>query len=368
MTDRDYMNRAIDLAVKAVGHTNPNPMVGAVIVKDGEIIGEGYHERIGDLHAERNALKNCKEDPNGATIYVTLEPCCHHGKQPPCTDALIESGIKKVVIGSRDPNPQVSGKGVNILRDAGIEVVEDFMRKECDEINPVFMKYIVNKEPFVALKYAMTADGKLATDTGKSKWITGEDARNHVQYLRSYYKGILVGIGTVLADDPLLTSRMEGGRNPIRIVLDSSLRIPEESKLVKTAFDAPVIVCALKKNEAYKEFNEKKERLEEKGVKVLLFNDCDNEVDIEEMLRTLGKMDIDGILVEGGGKVNSTFLKLGKVDRVHMYIGGKIFGGTGRFTPMNGFGVNEVEDALILEEPEIELFGNDILVTYKAGV
>ena len=231
MQDTDYMKRAIELAVKARGWTSPNPMVGAVIVKDGQIIGEGYHERYGQLHAERNALAACTQSPEGAVVYVTLEPCCHYGKTPPCTEALIEAKVSRVVIGSRDPNPKVSGKGAAVLREAGIEVTEDFLRSECDEINPVFFHYITTGQPYVALKYAMTADGKIAAHTGKSQWITGEEARNHVHRLRHCYSGIMAGIGTVLADDPMLNCRLENGRSPVRIVCDSKLRIPENSRL-----------------------------------------------------------------------------------------------------------------------------------------
>ena len=244
-----YMRHAINLAKTAAGHTNPNPMVGAVIVKDGRIIGLGCHERYGELHAERKALQQLTEPADGAEMYVTLEPCCHYGKQPPCTEAVIKSGIKRVIIGSADPNPKVAGKGVRQLRAAGIEVIEDFMREECDSINPVFFHYITRNIPYVALKYAMTADGRIATDAGKSMWITGEEARAHVHTLRNYYSGILAGIGTVLADDPLLTCRMPGGRNPVRIILDSDLRIPMESRLVQTAKETPLIVIRRKKEQ-----------------------------------------------------------------------------------------------------------------------
>ena len=217
--DKSYMERAIALAKKGIGFTSPNPMVGAVIVKDGRVIGEGYHEHCGELHAERNAIASLTESAEAATMYVTLEPCCHHGKTPPCTEAIIEQKIGKVVIGSRDPNPQVAGKGVGQLREAGIEVVEDFLREECDAINPIFFHYITTKRPFVAMKYAMTMDGKIATQIGESKWITGETAREHVHTLRHAYKGIMAGIGTVLKDDPMLNCRMPGGVNPIRIIL-----------------------------------------------------------------------------------------------------------------------------------------------------
>ena len=234
MTDQEYMLRAIQLAKKGEGWTNPNPMVGAVIVKDGKIIGEGYHKKYGELHAERNAIASLTESAEGAVIYVTLEPCCHHGKTPPCTEAIIEQKIRKVVIGSRDPNPKVAGKGVQMLREAGVTVVEDFMREECDQLNPVFFHYITTKTPYVVMKYAMTLDGKIATKTGASKWITGESARKEVQHMRHQYMGIMAGIGTVLADDPMLNVRVEGWKSPVRIVCDSKLRIPDDRGLCRT--------------------------------------------------------------------------------------------------------------------------------------
>ena len=240
-----YMERAIQLAKRGTGFTNPNPLVGAVIVKDHRIIGEGWHARYGDLHAERNALKHCTEDPAGATMYVTLEPCCHHGKQPPCTEALVESGIRRVYIGSRDFNPLVFGKGVQYLEEHGIEVIPDFLREACDKLNPIFFRYIGTKMPYTILKYAMTADGKIACAGGASKWVTGEAARAHVQQTRKRVAAVCVGIGTVLADDPLLTCRCENPSQPVRVVLDTRLRIPMESRLVQTAKEVPVIVFAM---------------------------------------------------------------------------------------------------------------------------
>ena len=242
LTDKEYMLRAISLAKKGEGWTNPNPMVGAVIVKDGRIIGEGYHKKYGELHAERNAFASLKESAKGATMYVTMEPCCHYGKTPPCTQAIIEHKIGKVVIGSKDPNPKVSGKGVQILKEAGISVVEDFLREECDKLNPIFFHYIKTKTPYVVMKYAMTLDGKIATKTGESKWVTGKEAREEVQHMRHRYMGIMVGIGTVLADDPMLNVRAKDKKSPVRIICDSKLKIKEDSQIVKTAFNQRTIV------------------------------------------------------------------------------------------------------------------------------
>ena len=361
-TDRQFMRRAIELAAKGAGHTNPNPMVGAVIVRDGRIIGEGYHEQYGSLHAERSAFLHCTEPAEGADLYVTLEPCCHYGKQPPCTDAVIEHGIRRVFVGSSDPNPKVAGKGVRQLRDAGIEVTEGFLKEECDALNPVFFHFISTGEPYIALKYAMTADGKIATDTGKSQWITGEGARGHVQELRNYYTGILAGIGTVLADDPLLTCRLEGGRNPVRIILDTQLRIPETSRLVKTAKEVPLLILCGEGADA-----EKAERLAHAGAEVIpsALNEAGS-ISIEQALPVLGKRGIDGILVEGGGKVNAAFVKAGKVNRVYSFLGAEIFGGSGRYTPVSGAGIDEVADALQLSDPMVRIFGNDVLIRYEA--
>lgn len=363
MTDCDYMLRAIELAAKGQGFTNPNPLVGAVIVKDGRIIGEGYHEIYGSLHAERNAIKNLTESAEGADMYVTLEPCCHFGKQPPCTEAVIASGVKRVFVGSFDPNPKVAGKGTAMLRDAGIEVIEGFMQEECDALNPVFFHYISKNEPYIALKYAMTADGKIATETGKSRWITGESARGHVQELRAIYKGILVGIGTVLADDPMLTCRLEGRRNPVRIVLDTKLRMPENSKLMNSITDtAPVIIVCGKDVDV-----DKKQRLENAGAEIICVELEDENVSICETLRELGKRSIDGILVEGGGTVNASFVKNGKVNCVYTYIGAKIFGGSGRYNPVTGKGIDEVAEGLELNSPEVKVFGDDVLIKYSVG-
>ena len=243
-TDEAYMRRAIALAKTAAGWTNPNPLVGAVIVKDGRIIGEGCHERYGQLHAERNALAACSESPEGATMYVTLEPCSHFGKQPPCADALVKAGIARVVVGSRDPNPLVSGKGNARLREAGIAVEEDFLREECDALNDIFFHYITTKTPYVVAKWAMSADGKIATHTRDARWVSGEASRAHVHDVRHRLAAIMVGVNTVLADNPLLTARRDVPSNqPVRVVCDSHLRIPLDCQLVQTAKEYGLIVA-----------------------------------------------------------------------------------------------------------------------------
>ena len=243
MTDQDYMALALDLARKGAGWTSPNPMVGAVLVKQGRIIGQGYHARWGDLHAEQAALAACREDPAGSTLYVTLGPAA--ARKAPCTQAILEAGIARVVVGSEDPNPLVAGQGLAQLRAQGVQVTEGVLAEECRALNHVFFHYIQTGRPYVVLKYAMTLDGKLAAYTGASQWITGEAARRHVHTQRSRYRSILVGVGTVLADDPQLTCRMEGGRNPLRLVCDTHLRTPLTAQVVKTAGEAPTCLACV---------------------------------------------------------------------------------------------------------------------------
>ena len=367
MTDRDYMQRAIELARRGEGWVNPNPLVGAVIVKDGRVIAEGWHHKYGELHAERDALRALKEPAEGATIYVTLEPCCHYGKQPPCTLAIMEHGIRRVVIGSRDPNPLVAGKGVRMLREHGITVVEDFMREECDALNPVFFHYITTGRPYVKMKYAMTADGKIATKTGASKWITSEEARELVHDWRNACRGIMAGIGTVLADDPLLNCRRPGGRDPVRIICDSRLRIPEDSQICRTAQKYETIVaCALSEDADRRpeEMRAKAERLRQQGVEVWSVPAQDGSVDLKELVKRLGKRGIDSILLEGGGTLNESALRAGIVQEVNAFVAPKIFGGKAR-SPVEGTGVEVPQEALQMEMKQVRQVGKDLLITYR---
>lgn len=359
MTDQEYMLRAIQLAKKGEGWTNPNPMVGAVIVKDGRIIGEGYHKKCGELHAERNAIVSLTESAEGATIYVTLEPCCHYGKTPPCTEAIIEQKIKKVVIGSRDPNPKVAGKGAQILRESGITVVQDFMREECDCLNPVFFHYITTKTPYVVMKYAMTLDGKIATKTGASKWITGEAARAEVQHMRHRYMGIMAGIGTVLADDPMLNVRVEGWKSPIRILCDSGLRIPLDGQIVKSAGKYRTIVAYADSENT----EAKRKRLHEMGVETICCPDENNQVDLKKLMKYLGEEGIDSILLEGGGTLNDSALRAGIVQEVQAFIAPKLFGGMNSKTPVEGIGVRFPSEAVKLKCTDICQIGEDIRIT-----
>lgn len=358
--NESFMTLAISLAKKGDGKVNPNPLVGAVIVKDNHIIGQGWHETYGALHAERHALKNLTTDCKGAEMYVTLEPCCHYGKQPPCTQAIIESGIKTVYIGSSDPNPLVSGKGIQILREHKIKVIEHVMEKECDALNPVFFHYIKQKMPYVALKYAMTLDGKTATQTGLSKWITGENAREHVHTLRNHYTGIMAGIGTVLSDNPMLNCRMENGRNPIRIICDSRLRIPLDSQLVQTASQIPTIVATLEQH--CTEQSAKLKALEQNQVTVLTTPEKDGHLHLPSLLKELAQRKIDGILLEGGGTLSSAMLQENLVQYIHAYIAPKIFGGTGMYTPVNGLGIAKPDDAWRFHFENMVRLGDDILL------
>lgn len=359
MTDQNYMLQAIQLAKQGEGWTNPNPMVGAVIVKNGRIIGKGYHKKCGELHAERNAIASLTESAEGATIYVTLEPCCHYGKTPPCTEAIIEQKIKRVVIGSRDPNPKVSGKGIKMLQEAGIEVIEDFMREECDRLNPVFFHYITTKTPYVVMKYAMTLDGKIATKTGASKWITGEAARAEVQHMRHRYMGIMAGIGTVLADDPMLNVRVEGWKSPIRILCDSGLRIPLDGQIVKSAGKYRTIVAYADSENT----EAKRKRLHEMGVETICCPDENNQVDLKKLMKYLGEEGIDSTLLEGGGTLNDSALRAGIVQEVQAFIAPKLFGGMNSKTPVEGIGVRFPSEAVKLKCTDICQIGEDIRIT-----
>lgn len=354
-----YMKRAIELARNGIGKVNPNPLVGAVIVKNNRIIGEGFHEVYGGLHAERNAFKNLTESAQGADIYVTLEPCCHYGKQPPCTQAVIENGIKNVYIGSDDPNSLVAGKGIKHLEAAGIKVTRGILKEECDALNPVFFHYITSKTPYVVMKYAMTIDGKTACDTGESKWVTGEEARVHVQKTRNALPGIMVGVQTVINDNPLLTCRIPNGRNPVRIICDSNLRIPDGCSILQSAHQVKTIIATVSCDQ------ERIKHLEDMGVVIIKTQPADGRVDLKELMYKCGEFKIDGILLEGGGTLNHSALKAGIVNHVQAYIAPKIFGGSGRYTPVGGEGVLSPASAYLCDDMKITGFGSDILLEYN---
>lgn len=356
MIDIEYMKLALDLAKKGCGFVSPNPMVGAVIVKNNKIIGQGWHEGWGGPHAEANALLDCKKDPEGGTIYVTLEPCCHYGKTSPCTEAIIESGIKRVVIGSLDPNPLVAGKSVDILRKHNIEVVENILKEECDQLNEVFFHYIKTGLPLVVMKYAMTMDGKIATYTGKSKWITGEIARQRVQEDRQKLSGIMVGVNTVLADDPLLTCRLDKGRNPIRIICDTHMRTPLTSQIVLTSKDVPTILAtSCKDMERHKAYMDA-------GCNIMVIPQKQNHIDLKLLMVRLGEKKIDSLLLEGGGTLNWSALESGIVNKVQAYIAPKLFGGVKSKTPVQGLGVERPDSSFSLRNSQITKLGEDFLI------
>lgn len=357
--DEFYMKRALELSLKGIGKTNPNPLVGAVIVKNGKIIGEGYHECYGGPHAEVNAIKNATEDVEGATIYVTLEPCSHFGKTPPCADLLVRKKISKAVIAMIDPNPKVSGRGVEILRQNGIETITGILEDEAKNTNEIFMKYILEKKPFCILKTAMTLDGKIATKSGESMWITNEKSRYNVHELRNKVSGIMVGINTIIKDNPSLTTRLnEGGTDAIRIIVDSTLRIPLNSKVLNLNSLKKTIIATTEKAD-----KDKLKRLSEiEGVEVLIAPQKNSQVDLVYLFDYLGKNGIDSLLVEGGSTLNFSILKEGLADKVVTFIAPKILGGVESKTPVGGEGFEHLKDAVILEDIKIKAFDEDIMI------
>jgi riboflavin biosynthesis protein RibD len=354
-----YMQRALELAAKGIGYTNPNPLVGAVIVKNGKIIGEGYHEVCGSNHAEVNAFKNATEDVRGATMYVTLEPCSHYGKTPPCANAIVQKGIKKVVIGLKDPNPLVAGRGIQILRDNNIEVITGVMEEEGRELNEIFLKYITTKVPFCILKTAMTLDGKIAAYTGDSKWITNEFSRKYVHALRHRVSGIMVGIGTILADDPFLNTRLDSGNgsDPTRIIVDSSTRIPLEAKVLHIESKAKTIIVATELAD-----KNKIKALEDIGAEIIITPLKNNRVDLTYLMKALGERGIDSVLLEGGSELNYSAIEEGIVDKVNAFIAPKIIGGRGAKTPIGGVGKAVMSEAISIENIQIHSFGDDVML------
>ena len=354
--DEFYMERALELAKNGEGMVNPNPMVGAVIVKDNRIIGEGFHEKYGEYHAERNAVKNATEDVEGATIYVTLEPCAHYGKTPPCVDLLIEKKFKRVVIGMTDPNPLVSGKSIEKLKKNNIEVIAGVKEKECRRLNEIFIKYITTKIPFVIMKTGISMDGKIATYTGESQWITSEESRLHSHELRKRMSGIMVGINTVLSDNPMLTYRGEyKGNDPVRIIVDSKLKIPLESNVIKYN-DGNTIVACIENCSV-----EKKDKLEQSGVKVIETYPINGRVNLKELMIKLGAERIDSILIEGGGTLNFSALKEGIVDKVRFYIAPKIIGGENSRSSIAGKGFSSLKDCIYIKDISYKQIGNEIM-------
>lgn len=352
----EYMKLAIQLAKMTIGQTSPNPAVGAVVVKDGEIVGVGAHLKAGEAHAEVNALKMAGDRAEGATIYVTLEPCSHFGKTPPCADLIIEKKLKKVVIASNDPNPLVAGRGIEKMRNAGIEVETEFMKDEADALNPFFFHFIKERTPFVTLKIATSLDGKTATVSGESRWITGEASRRDGHELRHRHDAILVGIGTVLADNPQLTARLEeGARQPTRIVLDTHLRIPAGARLL-TDNSAPTWIFTGADID-----NKKAEQIRRGHVDIIKLNTSD--INIKDVLKYLGEKGVTSLLVEGGATIHGSFLQAKAFDQVIAYLAPKLIGGQTAAAAIGGTGIEHLADVPELSIIHVGRLGDDIKIT-----
>lgn len=356
MTDRKYMKLAIELAGETKGQTSPNPVVGAVVVKENQIVGMGAHLKAGEPHAEVHAIRMAGEKAKDATIYVTLEPCSHYGRTPPCADLIIKSGIKRVVIASVDPNPLVAGGGIKKLCDAGITVDVGVMQKEAEKLNDVFFHYISTKRPYVTLKSATSLDGKIATVTGESQWITGEEARQDVHRYRHEHDAILVGVGTVLKDDPSLTTRLpSGGKNPIRVILDSQLRTPLQSKVVSDSLaETWIITAQAPSKDTLAPF------LSKKNVKVIPLGQ--NKIEIADLLNLLGEKGVTSLFVEGGSEVNWSFIQSKLVNQIIMYIAPKLIGGSLAPTSIGGEGFERINEVLELSIQSVEMLGGDLKI------
>lgn len=357
MTNHEfYMNLALANAQAMKGQTDPNPLVGSIIVNENRIVGLGTHLKAGEPHAEIHAIRMAGDKASGGTIYVTLEPCSHSGRTGPCAKAIVEAGIKKVVIATLDPNPVVAGSGAEILEDAGIEVIVGVLEEKSRKMNEVFNKFIVQQKPFMTMKAGSTLDGKIATHTADSKWITSAEARQDVHVLRNENMAILVGVNTVIEDDPELTTRIPNGRNPIRIILDSTLRIPLDSKVVTDGLAETWIFTA-------NTYNDKaKKRLEEQGISIYHTSGIKH-VDTIDVVRILGEKLVSSVLIEGGGTIHAAFLENQLVDKVEIYIAPKLVGGVHAPTFLEGTGVELMRDAIDLENLHITQIGKDFKFT-----
>lgn len=361
-TDKRYMALAIKLAKKAEGRTSPNPLVGAVIVKGGRIIGKGYHKKCGLPHAEVYAIKAAGAKARGSTLYVTLEPCDHHGRTPPCTDAIIKSGIKRVVMAMKDPNPITDGRGIKKLKKHGIKTEAGILENEAKAINKPFIKFITKKLPYVRVKIAESIDGKIATKSGDSKWITGEESRRYVHGLRGRVDAVMVGSGTVLKDDPMLSCRIPGAKQPLRVIVDSSLRTPFTSKLFSTSGSHSVLIATTKKA-SFK----KAEIYARSGISLLFCKLKNNRVDLKDLLKKLSWLGITDLLVEGGGELAAGLVEDRLVDQFMFFISPKIIGGRDAKTSVEGIGVDRVADAVKLKNISIRMFADDIMIEAEAG-
>jgi len=356
--DECFMRRALDLASKGEGRTRPNPAVGAVVIRDGEVVGEGYHPQAGEPHAEIFALRQAGDKTRGAELFVTLEPCSHHGRTGPCAEAVLAAGIQRVCIGTADPNPLVAGRGIALLQAAGVEVRVGVLEADCRHLIAPFAKHITTGRPFVVLKSAMTLDGRTATVTGDSRWISGSESRAWVHRLRDRMDAVMVGIGTVLRDDPLLTTRLpEGGRDAARIVVDSRLRIPGSAAVLGLESSAPTIIATTRSAPA-----EKIARLERRGAQVLLAAEGEGGVDLNDLMRQLGAAGFQSILLEGGNILNSAALKVGLIDRVMIFIAPLLLGSGEAPGIFAGRGVEKIGEAMKLSDIKVRRFADDTLI------
>lgn len=354
--DEKYMRRALELARRGIGHTRPNPIVGAVLVKRGRIIGEGWHEQYGGPHAEVNAFASCREDPDGATLYVTLEPCAHYGKTPPCADLIIRKKVGRVVTSMVDPNPLVAGKGIQKIRKAGIPVTVGVLADECRLANEIFLKFVTQRKPFVLYKAAMSLDGKTACASGESQWISCEASREETHRLRGEYAGILTGIGTILSDDPRLTARIEGMSDPCRIICDSRLRIPLTSKVLHEPGKTVILTTSAASEK-------KQSELHAFGADILICDGADGKVDLSLGMTGLAALGIDSVLIEGGGTIADAALRAGIVDKIIFYTAPMLIGGAKAPSPVSGVGAGSLKEAVRLKHVHVEPSGIDLKIT-----
>ncbi len=357
-TDQRYMERALRLAARGIGRTRPNPVVGCVIVADGKVVGRGFHMRAGEPHAEVFALEDAGEKARGATAYVTLEPCSHTGRTPPCAEALIAAGVKRVVAAMTDPNPKVAGRGMKMLQEAGIETEVGVLEEKARMYNRPFVTWITKGRPMLTLKLAASLDGKTATRSGESQWITGVDSRMRVQSMRDRHDVVMVGIGTVLADNPRLNCRLPGGRDPMRLVVDSNLRIPKSAAILNSSKSAPLIVATL-----HKSSKKRIRKLTDKGVTVILCEEtAEGRVDLSDMMQKLGKMEITSVLSESGGILSDALLNAGVVDRLALFMAPKLIGGQKAPGLLQGLGIKHLAQAREIEDLKVTTVGRDLLL------
>lgn len=359
-SDEQIMRKVFRLARKGAGTVSPNPLVGAILTQNGKVVGRGFHRKAGMPHAEIHAINQAGRRAEGGTLYLNLEPCCHTQKRtPPCTEAILKSGIKKVVIAMRDPNPEVNGKGLRIIKKKGLEVQEGVLKEEAELLNEIFVYYIKTSLPFVALKVAATLDGKIANRSGLSKWITGETSRKFGHQLRNRYDSILVGKGTILADNPELTVRLplRSKRNPIRIIVDENLSLPLSSKVYCLRPGDRVIVATTERGE-----KSRKKRLEEKGVEVIQISGNGNGIDLSSLLKRLAKMEISSVLIEGGSGINGSAVREKLVNKVYFLVALKFMGGTDSISAIGGPSPSRLSDLPELKRTKIREMGEDLLI------